>query len=250
MTLAVLHASTGNALDPADAARLAGDLDAALRAAGAAEVEHLDGQARSAGCGELARRAQDANEPLLICADNLVAHPSLLWMLATEPAGRSTALVVADPAGDLREERGGWSPPTDGTGTARYLGALCVAPGRPAVAGQGGRPARPAAGAARGRPGAGRHPGAAAARRAGAHRRRSWCGPGRGRRGGRGRGAPAARRQGEGRLLHDVRGEQLVAGGHPGRGPARAVADRRSPGSRCCSRWPPRSRSGRRPGPR
>ncbi|MEV4344317.1 DUF5941 domain-containing protein [Actinoplanes sp. NPDC049596] len=125
MTLAVLHASPGNALDPADRERLAGDLTAALRAAGATEVERI-------GAGdslrEIVRRAEKAHEPLLICDDNLVAHPSLLWMLATEPAQRTTALVVADPAGDLREDRGKLLPTGDGPGTVRYLGAICVAP--------------------------------------------------------------------------------------------------------------------------
>jgi phosphatidylglycerophosphate synthase len=125
VTLAILRASTGTALDPADAARLADDLTAALHAAGATVVER-------AGLGsetrDLVRRAQEAGEPLLVCADNLVCHPSLLWTLATEPAGRSTALVVADPAGDLRDDRGRVVPATDGPGTVRYAGAICLAP--------------------------------------------------------------------------------------------------------------------------
>ena len=62
----------------------------------------------------------------LICADNLVAHPGLLWMLATEPAGRTTALVVPDPEGDLREDRGRLIPAAHGT--VRFAGALTVAP--------------------------------------------------------------------------------------------------------------------------
>ncbi|GIE98329.1 DUF5941 domain-containing protein [Paractinoplanes rishiriensis] len=128
MTLAVLHASTGYALEPADAARLADDLDSALRSAGAREVERLDGPAANGRLRELARQAHDANEPLLICADNLVAHPSLLWTLATEPAGRSTALVVADPGGDLRDDRGRVLPAGSGDGTVRFAGALCLAP--------------------------------------------------------------------------------------------------------------------------
>ena len=100
MTLAVLCASTGNALDPTDATRLADDLTAALLAAGASTVERpglgedVPGQLR-----DIARLAHAADEPVLLCADDLVAHPSLLWTLATEPAGRSTALVVPDPAG-------------------------------------------------------------------------------------------------------------------------------------------------------
>ncbi|XVU25893.1 DUF5941 domain-containing protein [Actinoplanes sp. CA-054009] len=148
MTLAVLHTSPGHALDPADAARLADELTAALRAAGATEVERIGavplpapgvatpglvggksvgGESAGARLREVVRRAQEAHEPVLICDDNLVAHPSLLWMLATEPAKRTTALVIADPAGDLREDRGKLLPVGDGPGTVRYLGAICVA---------------------------------------------------------------------------------------------------------------------------
>lgn len=128
--LAILDAGTGNALDPTDATLLAADLDSALRTAGAAEVERLPGGSdRSGRLRDLARRAHDAHEPVLICADNLVAHPSLLWTLATEPAGRSTALVVADPDGGLRDDRGRVVPAPAGTGTVRYAGALCLAPG-------------------------------------------------------------------------------------------------------------------------
>ena len=125
MTLAVLSAGSGNALDPSDATGLAADLVTALRAAGASEVERLGdpGALRA-----LSRRAQDGNQRVLICADNLVAHASLLRTLATEPGGRSTALVVADPAGDLRDDRGKLLPAEPGAGTVRYLGALCVAP--------------------------------------------------------------------------------------------------------------------------
>jgi phosphatidylglycerophosphate synthase len=154
VTLAVLHAGAGNALDPADAAQLAGELTAALRAAGASEVVRVEAGDPTAatvpaaglpgtaavpaagvrpgaevpGLRAIVRRAEQAHEPLLICADNLVAHPSLLWMLATEPAKRTTALVIADPAGDLREDRGKVLPAGDAAGTVRYLGALCVAP--------------------------------------------------------------------------------------------------------------------------
>ncbi|MFF5296924.1 DUF5941 domain-containing protein [Paractinoplanes globisporus] len=125
MTLAVLSAGSGNALDPSDATRLENDLVTALRAAGASEVERLGDPVR---LREISRRAHDANQRVLICADNLVAHPSLLRTLATEPGGRSTALVIADPAGDLRDERGKLAPAEPGAGTVRYLGALCVAP--------------------------------------------------------------------------------------------------------------------------
>ena len=127
MTLAVLSAGHGNALDPSDATRLESDLAGALSAAGASVVERLDGD-DSGGLREIARRAREANERVLICAGNLVAHPSLLRMLATEPSGRSTALVIADPAGDLRDDRGKLIPAEPGAGTVRYLGALCVAP--------------------------------------------------------------------------------------------------------------------------
>lgn len=116
MTLAVLGASA-NALDPADAARLADDLSAALAAA---HAERTTGP-----IVEAARRARDANEPLLLCADNLAAHPSLLWTLATEPAGRTNVLVVSDPEGDLREDRGRLLP---GDGTVRFAGAVWIAP--------------------------------------------------------------------------------------------------------------------------
>ncbi|MEV6844279.1 DUF5941 domain-containing protein [Actinoplanes sp. NPDC051411] len=120
MTLAVLYAGPGNSLDPADAARLVDDLTAALRAAGASEVYRV-----SVG-SEMATLARD--QPVLLCADNLVAHPSLLWTLATEPAGRTTALVVADPSGDLRDDRGRVGPAADGPGTARFAGAIMIAP--------------------------------------------------------------------------------------------------------------------------
>src|SRR5690242_5524166 len=97
-------AGPADAIDAADAARLADELVVALRAAGASDVERLDRAGE--GLREVALRARDGHHSLLICADNLVAHPSLLWTLATEPAGRSTALVVADPHGDLRDDRG------------------------------------------------------------------------------------------------------------------------------------------------
>ncbi|GAA2619065.1 DUF5941 domain-containing protein [Paractinoplanes durhamensis] len=129
MTLAVLTAGSGNALAPADATRLVTDLTAALHAAGATEVERLDASDPAARLRDISRRAIEAGEPVLICADNLVAHPSLLWTLATEPSGRSTALIVADPAGDLRADRGQVIAAPAGDGTARFVGALRVAPG-------------------------------------------------------------------------------------------------------------------------
>jgi phosphatidylglycerophosphate synthase len=129
VTLAVLYASTGTAVDPTDATRLANDLATALGAAGASMVDRPRGKSDRAGrLREIVRRARESDEPVLLCADNLVAHPSLLRMLATEPAGRSTALVVADPAGDLREDRGRLVTATAGGGTVRYAGAMCLAP--------------------------------------------------------------------------------------------------------------------------
>src|SRR4051794_15572957 len=124
VTLAVLCTSTGIALDPADAARLAADLSTAMTAAGASRVERL-----ASGMGqlsEIAKIAHGAQEPLLLCADNLVAHPSLLWMLATEPAGRSSALVVPDDNGDLREDRARVVRGRPGA-PIRFAGALFVA---------------------------------------------------------------------------------------------------------------------------
>ncbi|MET8147304.1 CDP-alcohol phosphatidyltransferase family protein [Actinoplanes sp. NPDC049668] len=126
MTLAVLCGSTGNDLDPGAARRLADELTAALAAAGATAVVPVEGLDVAVQLREIARIAADAAEPLLLCADNLVAHPSLLWTLATEPAGRSTALVIPEDGGDLREERGRLVAAADGT--TRFLGAISIAP--------------------------------------------------------------------------------------------------------------------------
>ncbi|MEU4559311.1 DUF5941 domain-containing protein [Actinoplanes sp. NPDC023936] len=141
MTLALLYSPAGTALPESEAAQLTTELDAALRAAGASSVVRLASVPVHAGAAaadtspdsvnrlrELVRQARGAGEQLLICPDNLVAHPSLLWMLATEPAGRSTVLVMADAAGDLKEDRGRIVPATPGSGTTRFLGAMCVAP--------------------------------------------------------------------------------------------------------------------------
>ncbi|MEU8660231.1 DUF5941 domain-containing protein [Actinoplanes philippinensis] len=129
MTLAVLTARTGHALPHGDADRLAGELAGALRAAGVSAIDRLvPGADEVSRLRELARQARDAGEPLLICPDNLVAHGSLLRTLATEPAGRSTVLVAADPSGDLREDRGRVIVAPPGGGTVRHLGAMCVAP--------------------------------------------------------------------------------------------------------------------------
>ncbi|WP_412747288.1 DUF5941 domain-containing protein [Krasilnikovia sp. MM14-A1004] len=137
MTQAVLCGSTGNDLDPDAAARLADSLTAALLEAGAtvlvspASAEDVPAQLRH--LAQLATEhspdgSENGGQRLLVVADDLVAHHSLLWTLATEPAGRSTALVAPAERGDLREDRGRLVPAPDGDGTVRFLGALCVAP--------------------------------------------------------------------------------------------------------------------------
>ncbi|ASW53345.1 CDP-alcohol phosphatidyltransferase [Plantactinospora sp. KBS50] len=59
---------------------------------------------------EVARLAQEASGPLLLCADDLVAHTAVLRHLATSPVGPTVALVLPEPpAGDrigVREDRG------------------------------------------------------------------------------------------------------------------------------------------------
>ncbi|WP_213002981.1 DUF5941 domain-containing protein [Winogradskya consettensis] len=125
MTLAVLCGSTGNDLRPEAARSLAEDVRSALSRAGVSQIFEVNGPDIS---GQIREIVKLADEPLLICADNLVAHPSLLWTLATEPAGRSTALVAATESGDggdLREDRGRLVPASDGP--TSFLGALCVA---------------------------------------------------------------------------------------------------------------------------
>ncbi|WP_328464611.1 DUF5941 domain-containing protein [Actinoplanes sp. NBC_00393] len=125
MTLAFLYAPGHTAASE----RLTDDLTVALRDAGASSIDRVAARNDvAARLRELARQARDANEPLLICPDNLVAHGSLLWMLATEPAGRSTVLVASDPDGDLKEDRGRVVPAPAGAGTVRFLGAMCIAP--------------------------------------------------------------------------------------------------------------------------
>jgi phosphatidylglycerophosphate synthase len=126
VTLAVLCGSAGNDLDPGTARRLADELTTALAAAGATTVAPVDSPDVAGQLREIARLAAGADEPLLLCASNLAGHPSLLRTLATEPAGRSAALVVAEDGGDLREERGRVVLAVDGT--ARFLGALSIAP--------------------------------------------------------------------------------------------------------------------------
>nr|WP_246017551.1 DUF5941 domain-containing protein [Micromonospora pisi] len=64
----------------------------------------------TAAPAELAELAERSDEPILICADDLVAHAAVLRHLATSPVGPTVALVLTDPpaAGQtvLREERG------------------------------------------------------------------------------------------------------------------------------------------------
>jgi phosphatidylglycerophosphate synthase len=83
--------------------------------------------AAPAALREIAELARSSAEPLLLCADDLVAHPGLLRILGTEPGGRSTVLVAADAGGDLREVRGRLLAAAPGTATARFLGAACIA---------------------------------------------------------------------------------------------------------------------------
>ncbi|MEJ3749898.1 DUF5941 domain-containing protein [Actinomycetes bacterium KLBMP 9797] len=92
-----------------------------LRAAGARDtvtVPDLDG---------LAKVATAADEPILVCADDLVAHTAALRHLATSPAGPTVALVLPEPPASsgagVREERGRLVP---GAPTATFGGALRV----------------------------------------------------------------------------------------------------------------------------
>jgi hypothetical protein len=125
VTLAVLCESTGNDLGPESSRGLADSLAAALTSAGASRVVRVEGPDTAGQLREIARIAAGSDEAVLLCADDLVAHPGLLWTLATEPGGRSTALVAAtDGGGDLREERGRLVPADDGT--TRFLGAMMI----------------------------------------------------------------------------------------------------------------------------
>lgn len=121
MTLAVLCESTGSDL------ALTESLEGALRSAGAGRVIRVAGPDVSRQVRQVAEIAAGTDEALLLCSGDLVAHPSLLWTLATEPAGRSNALVEATGSGaggDLREDRGRLVPAGDGP--TRFLGALYV----------------------------------------------------------------------------------------------------------------------------
>jgi phosphatidylglycerophosphate synthase len=99
-----------------------GPLAEQLRDAGVDKVVAVPDLAGLAGI------ATFAGEPLLICADDLVAHTAVLRHLATNPAGTTVALVL--PAGggqgdQVREERGRLVP---GQPNAAFGGALRVDP--------------------------------------------------------------------------------------------------------------------------
>ncbi|HEX8628664.1 MAG TPA: DUF5941 domain-containing protein [Catenuloplanes sp.] len=149
MTLAVLLTATWTEVDPA--AQLTGDLAAQLTAAGVRDVRvlarppagaavrkrglaALDSGDVPADLRSIAALAATADEPLLVCAGDLVAHGTLLWMLATEPAGRSSILVGPDGSGGTAvvQDRGrvvaAAGRPADAEGSDVFLGALCVAP--------------------------------------------------------------------------------------------------------------------------
>ncbi|MEV6347023.1 DUF5941 domain-containing protein [Actinoplanes sp. NPDC051851] len=133
-------------LSAGDAGWLAYDLAAALRAAGATAVDRVVvGEDLGAWLKETARRARNANVPLLLCADDLVAHHSLLWMLATDPGGRSAVLVAPDEHGDLHEERGRVT--AAGMGTAGGVSAAASVAAGVGAAGDAGVDAGAARGA-------------------------------------------------------------------------------------------------------
>ncbi|BCB86496.1 DUF5941 domain-containing protein [Phytohabitans suffuscus] len=101
----------------------AGPISEQLRAAGVDKVVAVPDLAGLAGM------ASAADEPLLICSDDLVAHTAVLRHLATNPAGSTVALVVEATAGSrgerVREERGRLVP---GEPNAAFGGALRVDP--------------------------------------------------------------------------------------------------------------------------
>jgi hypothetical protein len=101
----------------------AGPISEQLRAAGVGKVVAVPDLAGLAGM------ASTSEEPLLICADDLVAHTAVLRHLATNPAGSTVALVVeaasASRGERIREERGRLVP---GDPNAVFGGALRVDP--------------------------------------------------------------------------------------------------------------------------
>lgn len=129
MTLAVLLTVAEEATQLTSGTPLPDHLTDQLRAAGARHV------LRSADLAEVARIAETANETLLLCADDLVAHTAVLRHLATSPAGQTLALVLPDaPTGryaEVREDRGrvvavGSPGELAGASTGAFGGALRV----------------------------------------------------------------------------------------------------------------------------
>jgi phosphatidylglycerophosphate synthase len=132
VTLAVLIAGPAGSepLTLAGGRPLTDQLRAQLRQAGARAVVEVGGLA------ELARLAESATEPMLLCVTDLVAHTAVLRHLATSPVGGTVALVLTGPAGagpiGVHEERGqltvAGSPAALGDlATGTFGGALRVA---------------------------------------------------------------------------------------------------------------------------
>ncbi len=119
MTLAVLTAGDGNALDPADAARLADDLTDALRAAGATVVESLD-----AGAGRPARLRRD--RPACARRERAAAG------LCRQPGRPSESAVDAGHRAGRPQHRAGRRRPRRAT-CATTAAGCCPRPGSPAA---------------------------------------------------------------------------------------------------------------------
>lgn len=141
MTLAILLAPepTTGAADPtvpltlSTGQRVVDRLAEQLRAAGARQV-HV-----TTDLGAVAALAQEAREPVLVCATDLVAHTAVLRHLATHPVVGTVALVLTDasvgagpdsagPGADgpgvgvpIREERGQVVAVAADTGTAASI---------------------------------------------------------------------------------------------------------------------------------
>lgn len=126
MTLAILLAAepTTGAVDPAGPLTLstgqgvADRLADQLRAAGARQV-HV-----TTDLAAVAALAQEAREPVLVCATDLVAHTAVLRHVATHPVVGTVALVLGDGSGGgvpIREERGQVVAVATDTGTAASI---------------------------------------------------------------------------------------------------------------------------------